>query len=155
MLVLWGITRDPVAPAPAAALAPTATPAAASVVAPAPPAPAASVATEIEISIAASPPEARLFLDDRPLDRNPFKGNLPADASPHQLRVEARGYATQSKSIALDRNVVLELALQKDAAAEKPGSRSPTSPAPAVDNAANRSSAKPRRTLDTSNPYAR
>ena len=159
VLVLWGITRDPVAPAPASAsvLAATATPAAASVVAPAPPAPAASAATEIEISIAASPPEARIFLDDRPLDRNPFKGNLPADTSPHQLRVEARGYATQSKSIALDRNVVLELALQKDAGAEKPGSRSPTSssPAPAVDNAAAHPPAKPRRTLDTSNPYAK
>jgi eukaryotic-like serine/threonine-protein kinase len=155
VLVLWSLSRDPVAPAATPALAPTATPAAASVVAPAPPLP-----TEIEISVAASPPEARIFLDDRPLDRNPFKGNLPADASPHQLRVEARGYATQSKSIALDRNVVLELALQKDAGAEKPSSRStstPTSaPAPAsVDNASNHPSAKPRRTLDTSNPYAR
>ncbi len=153
VLGLWGITRDPAAstrlPAPAA------TPAATTVVAPSPP----PAVAQIEISIAASPPEARIFLDDRPLERNPFKGTLPVDAGPHQLRIEARGHATQSKSITLDRNLVLELALQKDAGAEKLPGRLP-SPAPAAAPAAakdamTRPGVKPRRTLDTSNPYAR
>jgi serine/threonine-protein kinase len=154
VLGLWGITRDPPAsaPLPAAALAPTATPAATTVVAPSP----APVVAQIEISIAASPPEARIFLDGRPLEHNPFKGNLPVDAGPHQLRIEARGHATQSKSIALDRNLVLDLALQKDAGAEKLSGRLPA-PAPTVENddAMTRPAVKPRRTLDTSNPYAR
>ncbi|MEO5726594.1 MAG: serine/threonine-protein kinase [Byssovorax sp.] len=155
VLGLWGITRDPAASTrlPAAALAPAATPAATTVVAPSPP----PAVAQIEISIAASPPEARIFLDDRPLERNPFKGTLPVDAGPHQLRIEARGHATQSKSITLDRNLVLELALQKDVGAEKlPGRLPAPASAPAADNdAMTRPGVKPRRTLDTSNPYAR
>ncbi|MFS8067201.1 MAG: serine/threonine-protein kinase, partial [Byssovorax sp.] len=155
VLGLWGITRDPAASTrlPAAALAPTATPAATTVVAPSPP----PVVAQIEISIAASPPEARIFLDDRPLERNPFKGTLPVDAGPHQLRIEARGHVTQSKSITLDRSLVLELALQKGAGAEKlPGRLPSPAPATAADNdAMTRPGVKPRRTLDTSNPYAR
>ena len=159
VLGLWGITRDPEASTrlPAAAHAAAAIPAATTVAAPSPP----PVVAQIEISITASPPEARIFLDDRPLERNPFKGTLPVDAGPHQLRIEARGHATQSKSIALDRNLVLELALQKDAGAEKLPGRLPapapaSASAPAADNdPMTRPGAKPRRTLDTSNPYAR
>jgi serine/threonine-protein kinase len=149
-VAFWMATRPAAAPAaPANTTAPTE---AAAIAKPAP------AAADIEINIGASPPEARLFLDDRPLGANPYKGKLPGDASPHQLRVEARGYATQSRSIALDRNVVLELALQKDAGAEKaiaPVARGAAPPPPVVDDGLTRPAVKPRRTLDTSNPYAK
>jgi eukaryotic-like serine/threonine-protein kinase len=147
-VVLWVATRSP-----GASMSPpaqTTTPAATTVVATPP-----TAAPQVEISIAASPPEARIFLDDRPLDHNPYKGTLAVEPGPHQLRVEARGYATQSRSIALDRNVVLELALQKDAGAERPVVRGPTPAPPVDDDALIRPALKPRRTLDTSNPYAK
>jgi serine/threonine protein kinase len=149
-LGFWINTRTPAPPVVALA-----TPAATMVIA-APPAvaPRPTAAPQIEISVAASPPEARLFLDDRPLGQNPFKGSLTAEPGPHQLRVEALGYTTQSKSIVLDRNVVLELVLQKDPGIAKPTGRLQGSP-PVSDNAMIRPTAKPRRTLDTSNPYAK
>jgi serine/threonine-protein kinase len=150
-VVLGMVTRSSGAPLPPPAQ--TTTPAATSVVATTP-----TAAPQVEISIAASPPEARIFLDDRPLGHNPYKGTLAVEPGPHQLRVEARGYATQSKSIALDRNVVLELALQKDAGADKPvvpvGRGGAPTP-PVDDDAMTRPAVKPRRTLDTSNPYAK
>ena len=146
-LVFWIITRS----SPAAPVVALAAPAATMVVA-APPvaAPRPTAAPQVEISFAASPPSARLFLDDRPLGQNPFKGSLTVEPGPHQLRVEAVGYATQSKSIDLDRNVVLELVLQKD-----PGSARSTGRLPVGDTSMIRPAAKPRRTLDTSNPYAK
>jgi serine/threonine-protein kinase len=150
-VALWMVTRGPTAP-PATTTQAT-TPAAASVVAP------PATAAEVELSVVASPPEARIFLDDRPLDRNPYKGTMPVAAGVHQLRVEARGYITQSRSIGLDRNVVLELALQKDAGDARPTAAvvrgAAPSPTPPVDDGMTRPAVKPRRTLDTSNPYAK
>ena len=152
-IVAWMSTRAPAAPAMTSA-----TPAAALVVAAVPTAstaaPLPTAAAMVEISIAASPPEARLFLDDRPLEQNPFKGTFTAEPGQHQLRASAPGYGTQSKSIALDRNVVLELALQKDAAFGKSTGRPQGGP-PVGDDAMMRPAARPRRTLDTSNPYAK
>ena len=149
-IAFWAFTRTPAAPLPPPASA------AASVESAAiarPPTPTA----DVELNIGASPPDARLFLDDRPLESNPYKGNLPGDAKPHQLRVEARGYATQSRSITLDRNVVLELALQKEGSAERPIAPVVRGalPTPPVDDGMTRPAVKPRRTLDTSNPYAK
>ncbi|MEP7126057.1 MAG: serine/threonine-protein kinase [Byssovorax sp.] len=150
-IVFFVVTRTPAAPAPLATTAPTG--AAAAAAAPPP------TASEVEINVSASPPDARIFLDDRPLDHNPYKGVLAAEAGPHQLRVEARGYTTQSRSISLDRNVVLELALQKDAgvASNPPAAvvRGAPPPPPPVDDGMTRPAVKPRRTLDTSNPYAK
>lgn len=60
----------------------------------------------------------------------------------------------QSKLIALDRNVVLELVLQKVPDLGKPTGRLPGSP-PVGDDAMVRPTVTPRRTLDTSNPYAK
>jgi serine/threonine-protein kinase len=150
-IVLFVVMRSPGATAPLPASAQTTT--SAVVAAPLP------TAAEVEINVSASPPEARIFLDDRPLDHNPFKGMLAVEAGSHQLRVEARGYATQSRSISLDRNVVLELALQKDAgaAATPPpvAARGAPPPPPVVDDGMTRPAVKPRRTLDSSNPYAK
>ena len=150
-IVLFVATRNSTAPLPTSAQ--TTTTASTAVATPPP------TASEVEISVAASPPEARIFLDDRPLDHNPYKGMLAVEPGPHQLRVEARGYATQSRSISLDRNVVLELALQKDAGvAANPTLvvvRGAPPPPPPVDDGMTRPAVKPRRTLDSSNPYAK
>jgi serine/threonine-protein kinase len=149
-IALWGSTRHPVVPETVqAARAATIEVAALPPAAPLPPA-----AALVEVSLAASPPEARLFLDDRPLEQNPFKGTLAAEPGLHQLRVEARGYTTQLKSITLDRNVMLELALQKDAALARPPGRVQRTSS-VGDDAMLRPAVKPRRTLDTSNPYAK
>ncbi len=147
-VALWMVTRSVAVPATTTAPVETAT-----IARP------ATTAADVEINISASPPEARLFLDDRPLDANPYKGKLAADSGSHQLRVEARGYATQARSIGLDRNVILELALQKDAGLDKKTTAAPivraAAPAPPVDDGLTHPAVKPRRTLDSSNPYAK
>jgi eukaryotic-like serine/threonine-protein kinase len=148
----WFVSRGPGAAPLAGSTQATTTTASAAVVAP------STAAAEVELNVAASPPEARIFLDDRPLDHNPYKGMLAVEPGPHQLRVEARGYTTQSRSIALDRNVVLELALQKDAGAPVAAvvrGAAPPPPPPPVDDGMTRPAVKPRRTLDTANPYAK
>src|SRR5205085_757417 len=52
--------------------------------------------TMVTIKLAASPKEARLFLDDKPLDGNPWKGSLPSDTLVHKLRIEAPGFTTRN-----------------------------------------------------------
>jgi serine/threonine-protein kinase len=151
-IVLFVVTRGPGVAAPLPVSAQQTTTTSTVVAAPAP------AASEVEINVSASPPDARIFLDDRPLDHNPYKGMIKVEPGAHQLRVEARGYATQSRSIALDRSVVLELALQKDAgaptAAPPPVAVRGAAPPPPVDDGM-RPAVKPRRTLDSSNPYAK
>jgi eukaryotic-like serine/threonine-protein kinase len=147
---LWFATRG--GPEPGATTETTSKPAA-SAAAPA----TATAPAQIEVSIAANPPDARLFLDDRPLNANPYKGTMPGDTTQHQLRVEAKGFTSQTKAITLDRNVVLELALVKEGGSDKdkPTTRVIVIPAqpPPDDDAMKRTTPKPKRTLDTSNPY--
>lgn len=89
-----------------AAAAPTAAPSSA------PAAPPASVS----LKILATPAEAQLFLDDRPLATGPYQGQLPKDDAAHTLRIEAPGYEPETRSVQLDRDASIEVVLQKSAA---------------------------------------
>jgi serine/threonine protein kinase len=55
----------------------------------------------VPVSIEARPPEARIFWDGEPLAGNPYVGELPRDALPHVVRVEAAGFRTQSLTVGL------------------------------------------------------
>ncbi len=118
----------------------------------APPAP-----REIALQVSASPPEARIFLDDKPLEKNPFSGKVALDAGNHTLRAEAEGYAVRTRTVTLDKDLAVELALEparKDAA-DKPASAGPRrgAPPPPTDDPM-KPGPKPKRTLDNTNPYA-
>ncbi len=56
----------------------------------------------MELRISASPPEARLFLDDVPLEGNPWKGDLPSGSVARRIRIEAPGFVGQVEPVTLD-----------------------------------------------------
>jgi hypothetical protein len=86
--------------------------------------PAAPVSRTIELQVAATPAQARFFLDEVPLAGNPFRGDFPRDASVHHIRIEAPGFVTMTQTLSLDRDRGLEVVLVADAVAA-PGRRAP------------------------------
>jgi serine/threonine protein kinase len=92
------------------------------------PAPTAVPTSSVRISV--SPPEARLWLDEEPLDNNPFVGSRPLDALPHPLRAEAAGYETERRSLRFDADVDLTLALRPSE--RRPEGRAPSGAATAA-----------------------
>jgi eukaryotic-like serine/threonine-protein kinase len=65
----------------------------------------------ITLEIVASPLNATMYLDDRPLGSNPFRGAIASSPGPHTLRVEAVGYRSRSVSLELVRDRTLDVAL--------------------------------------------
>jgi serine/threonine-protein kinase len=98
-----------------------ATPAASSIVTPPPPPPAPET-QQVTITLAASPPGAKLYLDDRPLPSNPFSSRVLVDSDTHVVRGEASGYTTKKEALAFDKDVAVTLRLER----EKVASRLPT-----------------------------
>jgi len=81
---------------------------------------------KIEMQFAATPADAKLFLDDEPLTGNPVTRSVTADGSSHRLRAEARGHVTQSTEVSWLKGERVALALEKEARA---GGRRPVSAA--------------------------
>jgi eukaryotic-like serine/threonine-protein kinase len=90
--------------------------------------------TEVALSLSASPPKAKLYLDDRPLPSNPYSGSVPSDAIPHSIRAEAAGYRSEEKSLLFknDTEVTLTLEPAKDRARAQTPPRPVSSRGPAV-----------------------
>jgi serine/threonine-protein kinase len=97
----------------------------------------------VEIRFSASPPEARMFLDDAPLAGNTFRGDLPRDGATHRLRVEAAGFVDRAESVVLDQNRSFSVVLVRKVAVAPP-------PVPLAPRSHGR-----QRTLDSANPYGR
>jgi eukaryotic-like serine/threonine-protein kinase len=72
---------------------------------------------KIEVRIRATPKDARLVLDGRELAENPFVGSFAKDGQDHMLRIEAPGYDTETRRLTFDRDVMIELGLQKKSGA--------------------------------------
>jgi serine/threonine protein kinase len=73
--------------------------------------------SSVTLTVEAHPPQARLFLDDRPLATNPAA--VPVAAGEHRVRAEAEGFAAASQAVAprADGSVVLTLRPLKGRAA--------------------------------------
>jgi serine/threonine-protein kinase len=152
---LWLAMRGPVAHEGAPVRAPEAAPAAAATPAP---------ARQVAVKIAATPPEARLLLDGKPLAGNPFSAAMTADDRVHELRAEADGYEPRSRELRLDRDLELDLSLEperdaKDGAGSKRGATKPVTaggPAPTTEGLEEglKPATKPKRAIDPNNPYA-
>jgi eukaryotic-like serine/threonine-protein kinase len=112
--VIWVSARGPAHESPVAA----SSSAPESGAAPAPPT-AKPTAGKIDLKVSVSPEGARLFLDDKPLDANPFTGKLPQDGEAHTLRAEAPGYASRVRTITFEKDLEIEFALDKEKA-DKP-----------------------------------
>ncbi len=163
-IVFWIMTRGHAAPQTTSSTAN----ATAAEAAPAPP-PAAS---DVELRVSAMPTSARIFVDDKPVDGNLFKGKLAKNGVTHTIRAEATGYAPRTRTVTADKDLDLELALQRDERADAEdkdskdrdkdhekdkasgGKRTAAPPPPPKDDDVMRAPGpKPKRTLDSSNPY--
>jgi hypothetical protein len=83
--------------------------------------PAAPVPTaEVSIEVAATPSSARITLDGRAVDANPYRWRVARTDVQHVLRVEAEGYEPQSLEVVFDRDRSVNLALVPRNAARIP-----------------------------------
>jgi serine/threonine protein kinase len=73
--------------------------------------PEAQRARVVRITASAQPAEASWYLDDQKLDENPLEFSVPVDGAMHTLRAEAPGYAPFIKSVRLDTDVDVTVAL--------------------------------------------
>jgi serine/threonine-protein kinase len=154
--------------------APEAAPAA--IVAPANPAP--PPAALVHFSLRATPDEAKVFLDDVPLNGNPATGSFVKDGASHRIRVEAPGYVAKRDFVVFDTgNVTMDVALDREKplavgavrAGQGAGGKRPTTggaasvsqgvadPPPAPPPAATPApTAEPKKpVIDTSDPWAK
>jgi serine/threonine protein kinase len=93
--------------APPEPATPTAVEAAASAADPAGP--------SITIAVEATPEHVRVHLDGREIGSTPYAGELAADDREHELRFEAEGYETETRTLRLDKNLRLVVELEKRA----------------------------------------
>ncbi len=145
---IWFATRPPPAPPPSATPAP--------------------LTGEVEISISVTPPNAKVLLDGKPLDRNPFAGKFPRDTATHTIQVEAPGFGTRSRDVTFDKDRNIEMALVPQAAAPGTAPATPTAtgepkektkviivapPTGTEDPTKTGGTKKSTRTIDQNNPY--
>lgn len=121
-----------------------------------------------KLTITAKPDDAKIFIDDTPVDGNPYTGTFIRDAANHRLRVEADGHVTDKRLISFDdatKSVTVELS-EKTAGVRypRPIAKTPTptntatatvAPATATAASSQKGPGKPpKRELDKTNPYA-
>jgi serine/threonine-protein kinase len=120
--------------------------------------PATAQRAPVRLSLSASPPEAVLLLDGKPLGASPFEGSFPHDDTvTHTLRIEAPGFLPRQDTVVFDRDRVMEVALTPSPTSAAPLAREPApTPAPRgwVAPTPNPPHGKPLRPLDRTNPYA-
>jgi serine/threonine-protein kinase len=80
---------------------------------------------EIELEVEVVPREARVYLDGKLLPSNPYTGFFPKDDARHELRVTASGFAALTKRIRFEKDVYLQLNLQRRSFREVEKKRSP------------------------------
>jgi serine/threonine-protein kinase len=68
---------------------------------------------EVIVHLSASPPNAKLYLDDEMLDDNPYSKSIPVDPTPHKLRAEAPGYSSETAVITFAQNTDVSLTLER------------------------------------------
>lgn len=73
----------------------------------------------VEFSVRASPPYARITIDDKPVS-NPFKASYPKGGRTHRVFARAWGYEMKSTEVTLTADTVVELGLERHAHSEDP-----------------------------------
>jgi hypothetical protein len=86
----------------------------------APPPTASAQTQQIVVRITAFPLTAKILLDGRPLDSNPYVGFAPPDQVPHRIDAQAVGYAATSSTVTFNHNVEVVLTLVEDKTAAPP-----------------------------------
>lgn len=72
------------------------------------------VSMRTRVDFSSSPPDAKLFIDDAPLDANPYSGAFPKDGLAHRVRAEAKDYVARTEVVVFDKeDVAVTLTLLK------------------------------------------
>ena len=134
--------ETPVAAKPLPSLTPTESPT---------PAPL-NAGDRITLSLGADPHNAKFFVDNTPVDGNPYTGPYKKDGLTHQVRVEAPGWETERFSVVFDADVKKQLTLKRPrfVAGGTPVKPPPSATASATSEPTLR---KPPREIDTSFPH--
>ncbi len=74
-----------------------------------PPAP-----TSVRVEVVASPADATIMFDGKPVGGNPYVASFPRDLTGHELVISAPGYATLTQQVTLDRDLNFRLNLQRE-----------------------------------------
>ncbi|HEU4408383.1 MAG TPA: serine/threonine-protein kinase [Polyangiaceae bacterium] len=93
----------------------------------APLAPAAPDLVELQVRV--TPSNATLYLDGHEFKGPPFRRSLPREGQ-HELRAEAPGYQTATQTVTLQGDVLIDLALVRQAAAPRRVVAAPPPPPP-------------------------
>jgi len=67
----------------------------------------------VQIRVATQPSDAVLYLDERPVEQNPYSQSVAVDGEPHTLRAEAEGYQSRSLAVVFERDAEILLALER------------------------------------------
>ncbi|MEI9941513.1 MAG: serine/threonine-protein kinase [Pseudomonadota bacterium] len=74
-------------------------------------APGPTAVARVSVALQASPPEAKLYLDDQPLPTNPTTKLILADGKAHVLRAEAPGFAKATSEFSPTQDTTVALTL--------------------------------------------
>jgi eukaryotic-like serine/threonine-protein kinase len=113
----------------------------------------------IRLRIAVRPENATVFLDDVRLSSNPYEQTYDVDTEPHRIRAEAPGYATETREVRFDSDVLIHFSLAPAAAAsELDSGRHVVTVAPAtptsVQSGVSPATEPTKRPLDPKDPWA-
>jgi len=116
-------------------------------------------AATIELKVQVTPAEATVYLDDAKLTA-PYTMKAAADGFGHKLRVEAPGYATETRMLVFDKDVNVEITLADDkqgaGTAAQPQPRTASQPQQGGNDAFTPKPGKPpKKKLDSSDPWAK
>jgi serine/threonine-protein kinase len=88
--------------------------------APAAPSAPSPAENRVRIAISATPAQARIYVDGKPLPTNPYSDALAADGKHHSVAAAAPGYATTQTDVVFDRDQQIALALTRAIAPARP-----------------------------------
>lgn len=63
-------------------------------------------ASHTTLTVSASPSDAVIFIDDLPLEGNPYKGAFTQDGHAHRVRAEAKGHVERTDVVVFDKDDV-------------------------------------------------
>jgi eukaryotic-like serine/threonine-protein kinase len=69
--------------------------------------------TTVDVEIRVSPATAKLSIDGKDVEGNPYTSQHPADELVHNVRATAPGYLTKSVAVPFNANVTLDLSLER------------------------------------------
>src|SRR5205085_9277986 len=108
-------------------------------------------ADRMTLTLSADPPNAKFFVDDTPVDGNPYAGPQKKDGVMHRIRVEAPGYDTERFALVFDGDAQKQITMKKTKYVGGVPVKPPPSAAPSA--TPDTTFKKPPREIDTSFPH--